>query len=62
MALISYQFDPQTVDLILRGLGKLPYEEVAGHIQQIRAHAQVTLNPQPEPKKKRKDKPAPAKE
>ncbi len=36
---IPYEFDPGTVNLILRGLGKLPYDEVATTITQIRQHA-----------------------
>jgi hypothetical protein len=54
MKTISYEFDPPTVDLILRGLGKLPHEEVAGVINQILAHARATMNPPAKPKRKPK--------
>jgi hypothetical protein len=51
--MIDYQFDPQTVDLILEGLSKLPYERVANTINAIAQHARATLNP-PKPKRKPK--------
>lgn len=54
MTLIDYQFDAQTVDLILEGLSKLPYERSVTAINSIAQHARATLNPPPEPKKKRK--------
>lgn len=47
MRTIHYEFDVTTVDLIIEGLAKLPYERSAGVIHQIQAHARTTLNPPP---------------
>jgi hypothetical protein len=43
MIVIPYQFDPRTVDLILEGLGKLPYERVHETYQKIHEHALKTV-------------------
>jgi hypothetical protein len=59
MPLIPFQFDAQTVDLILEGLSHLPYRRSADAINSIAQHARETLNP---PKPARKAKPKAPKE
>lgn len=43
MIQIPYEFDTATVNLIIRGLGMLPHDEVANTIAQIRHHAQAEI-------------------
>jgi hypothetical protein len=43
--IIHYQFDVSTVALILRGLGRLPHDEVRTTYDAIVSHMNAMLNP-----------------
>lgn len=54
--MVPYEFDIATIRLVVRGLGKLPHEEVDATINRIVDHANAVLNPPPVVKPKRKKK------
>lgn len=46
--ILNIKMVPAGVDLVLIGLSKLPYENVAGLIAELKAQADAQLNPQAE--------------
>lgn len=43
--LVAFKFDEATIDLLLRGLGKLPHDEVRMTIDAMAARARAVLRP-----------------